>query len=193
VLLALAAIEILGLVLAGKAKVAKGLQVTSAVVGLVACVAVFKAGDRGGDLVYNYAGGVGIRSGDTADVRRLLIAGLYHNTVTARAAGRKAEASHYVQELVRQMPGDTTVRFMGIESVLRDAGNPRAALDQLRALAIPESNLRLYTRQEMLTAEAYGAAGVPDSARLTLEALRPKVAANPRSTAAIDTALSKLR
>lgn len=192
-LLGLAAIEILALALAGRARVAKRLQIASGLVGLVAAATVFEAAEHGGDLVYNYAGGIGLRSGDTADVRHLLIAGLYHNAVTARTAGQKADASRYVQELVRQMPNDTTVRILGIESLIRDAANPRAALGLLSAMPIPADNIRLLSRHELLVAEAYEAAGVRDSARATLEALKPKVSANPRTVQAVDDALAKLR
>ena len=51
--------------------------VASTVVGLVGIVSVYQAGAHGGDLVYKYAGGIGIRSGDPADVERLLVTGLY--------------------------------------------------------------------------------------------------------------------
>src|SRR5438552_120384 len=57
----------------------------SAVVGIFGFAAILKAADKGGDLVYEYAGGVGIRTGDTADVNRLYLAGVYQ--ANADAAG----------------------------------------------------------------------------------------------------------
>jgi len=191
VLIGLALVEIAGLALAGKPKAAKGLRFASAAVGVFALSTVYEAAEHGGALVYNYAGNVGLRSGDTADVRHLLIAGLYHNSVRARAAGQKAEAARYVSELLLQMPNDTNVRFMGIESLIKDQDNPRAALAQLAALNPPEGS-RLQTRRAMMTADAYAAAGVMDSARLTLEALKAKVGENPRALQAVNDALARL-
>src|SRR6266566_4562205 len=57
----------------------------SAVVGIFGFAAILKAADKGGDLVYEYAGGVGIRTGDTADVNRLYLAGVYQAAQQARA------------------------------------------------------------------------------------------------------------
>src|SRR6267378_3718994 len=66
----------------------------SAVVGIFGFAAILKAADRGGDLVYAYAGGVGIRSGDTADVNRLYLAGLYQAAQPARAVLEQLRSSY---------------------------------------------------------------------------------------------------
>lgn len=190
-LLGVALIEIIGLALGGKPKAARGLRIASALAGLVACATVFEAAEHGGDLVYNYAGGIGLRSGDTADVRHLLIAGLYHNAMRAREAGQKAEAARYVSELVLQMPNDTSVRFMGAESMIKDQANPRGALAVLAALQLPADS-RFQNRRAMMTADAYAAAGVPDSARMTLEALKARVGDNARALQQVNDALAKL-
>src|SRR3989449_1781890 len=60
----------------------------SAVVGIFGFAAILKAADRGGDLVYSYAGGVGTRSGDTADVSRLYLAGLRSEEHTSELQSR---------------------------------------------------------------------------------------------------------
>jgi hypothetical protein len=65
----------------------------SALVGIAGLACLLAAGARGGELVYRYAGGVGIRSGDPADVTRLLLAGLYHQADADRRAGRDDEAA----------------------------------------------------------------------------------------------------
>lgn len=191
VLLGLALIEIVGLALAGKPKAAMGLRVVAALAGLVACFTVFEAGEHGGELVYNYAGGIGLRSGDTADVRHLMIAGLYHNAMRARTAGQKADAARYVDGLAREMPNDTSVRFMSIESLIKDQDNPRGALAMLATLTLPAGS-RLQNRRSMLEADAYAAAGVPDSARLILEALKARVGDNPRALQSVNDALARL-
>src|SRR3989304_957149 len=49
------------LALGGRPGVRQGLLVASGVVGLAGGVALFEAAEHGGDIVYSYAGGVGIR------------------------------------------------------------------------------------------------------------------------------------
>jgi hypothetical protein len=69
--LAVAALEVLALVLAKRnTRAARGALMGSAIVGGIGLWALYEAGEHGGDLVYRYAGGVGIRYGDTADVNR---------------------------------------------------------------------------------------------------------------------------
>src|SRR3990172_4974923 len=70
------AIEAVGLMLF-KSPRRRHAYLASTIVGLVGLVCVYQAAAHGGRLVYSYAGGVGIRSGDPADVERLLLAGLY--------------------------------------------------------------------------------------------------------------------
>ena len=50
--------------------------IASAALGVVGLACLYEAGEHGGKLVYAYAGGIGTRSGDPADVGRLLLAGL---------------------------------------------------------------------------------------------------------------------
>ena len=69
VFLVVAALELAALIARRRnLNVARGALWGSALVCVFGVAALAKAADRGGDLVYNYAGGVGIRSGDTADV-----------------------------------------------------------------------------------------------------------------------------
>src|SRR2546427_7722854 len=69
----------------------KGMLTASGVVGLMGAASLYEAAEHGGDLVYGYAGGVGIRSGDPADVARLLVAGLYQQGMLDRRQGKPAE------------------------------------------------------------------------------------------------------
>jgi uncharacterized membrane protein len=173
----------------GKRKWAVGVRAASAVVGVVGLAALYQAAERGGDLVYDYAGGVGLRSGDTADVRRLLVAGLYHNIQQDRTAGRLDDAARMTGELQRLMPGDDGVRLLGVESTIRDRKDGRAALAALGQITVAPEDRRLKIRVGVLKAEAYVLAGVPDSARAGLEALAREF---PTSTGVRD-ALAKLR
>lgn len=192
VLLGLAVLELAALALSGNAKLGKGLRVVATVGGLGALYTVYEAAEHGGELVYAYAGGVGIRSGDSADVRRLLVAALYHNAMQSRASGDSVGAARLVTELRRQAPHDQNVYFLSVESMIRDEHNPRGALTELAALNVPATDVRLTQRKATLTAEAYGAIGVRDSARATLEVLKRMYPDNPRVGAAADRAIAHL-
>jgi len=143
----------------------------SAVVGVFGFAAILKAADRGGDLVYAYAGGVGIRSGDTADVNRLYLAGLYQAAQQARAQHDSARAATLFTQLEREFPNDTNVRLLAIESLVHDRDNARAALTALARFPVRPDDRRLQLRIGFLRADAYVAVGKPDSARAVLERL----------------------
>ncbi len=186
VFIAVALLELAALALASRKRAATALRVVSAVAGLAGLFVLYEAGEHGGELVYSYAGGVGVRSGDAADVRRLLVAGLYHNIQAARDAGRREDAARLADELVRQMPGDPGTRFVGIESLLLDREDPRAALEALAALDVPADDARLQIRKGMLTIQAYRAAGAPDSAQATIDALKARYPNDRRVAAGLE-------
>jgi len=185
VLLVLGVIELLGLALRKSPKV-RMVHMASAVVGLVAAFAVYEAGEHGGELVYAYAGGVGIRSGDPKDVERLLVAATYHQAQIDRKAGRAADAASLIALTSKSRPGDTEMQMFAAESVLLDQKNPQGALDALAAVAVPEGNRILFGRKATLQADAYEAAGQKDQAIAVLE---KAVAAfpNPRLQQRLDT------
>src|SRR6266567_4135728 len=142
-----------------------------AVVGIFGFAAILKAADKGGDLVYEYAGGVGIRTGDTADVNRLYLAGVYQAAQQARALHDSTRAAALFTQLEREFPTDTNVRLLAIESLLRDRDNARAALTALARFPMRPDDRRLQLRVGFLKADAYAAVGKPDSARVVLERL----------------------
>jgi uncharacterized membrane protein len=151
--------------------VARGALWGSALIGIAGVAALVKAADRGGDLVYGYAGGIGIRSGDTADVTHLYVAGLYQAAQQARARHDSARAAQLFDELDHQFPADTTVRLLGIESQIHDKNDPRGALKALARFGVQPDDRRLRFRVDYLKADAYQAAGKPDSARAVLQQL----------------------
>jgi len=136
--------------------------------------------------VYAYAGGVGTRSGDSADVTRLIVAGLYNGALQDRAAGRPTDAARLIQELGRRMPNDTNVRFLQIESTLRDARNPAGALAALDSVSVPANDRRLQMRLGSLRADALAAAGKKDSARAVIQGLMARFGDNPRLKQQLD-------
>lgn len=186
VFIAIAVLELAALALVSRRSVARGIRVVSALAGLAGLYVLYEAGEHGGQLVYNYAGGVGIRSGDAGDVRRLLVAGLYHNARLARDGGRKDEAGRLTEELMRQMPEDANVRFLGVESLIKDHDDPRGALAAVGANEVPGDDWRLNLRKASLTAEAYRALGADDSAQAALDDLRRRFPGHPRIKAALE-------
>jgi uncharacterized membrane protein len=172
VFLVVAALELIGLFTRRRrVNVARGALWGSAVVGVFGLAALYKAGDRGGDLVYRYAGGVGTRYGDSADVNRLYLAALYQAAQQARSQHDSTRAAKLFDQLAQQYPTDTTVRFLHIESLVRDKRDGTAALRALAGLNVPPNDRRLRLRHGFLKVDAFLAAGRPDSARATLEQL----------------------
>ena len=151
----------------------------SALVGVFGCASLYETAEHGGELVYSYGGGPGLRTGDPQDVERLLIAGLYNQAQLDRRAGRHAEAAALIGQLASRAPSDTNVRLLHAESLLLDSKDYRRALSVLDSIAVPESNARLRTRQASLKADIYLGLGKPDSAKAVLA---PVVAANPGNT-----------
>ena len=189
VLLVLAALELIGLATRRREKMARGLAIASAVVGLPTAGLIYGASKHGGELVYDYAGGVGTLRSDTAGVARLLVAGLFHQARMAREAGRGAEAARLTAELVAQRPNDPMVALLGIESQLKDKSDAAGALTSLRGMTLPADQPMLATRRTMLMADGYVALGHRDSALAVLTALK---AANPNARG-VQEAIDKLK
>jgi uncharacterized membrane protein len=177
-------------VAARKPGLTKGLRALSALVGVVGCVYLYEAGDHGGDLVYSYGGGVGVRSGDTADVRRLLVAGLYDKAMVDRRAGQRDAAAQLTDQLQTLMPGDTSARLLRIQSMLRDRKDARGALAALDSIAVTPDDRRLRFQKALLQAEALDSAGMRDSARAVLTALKKD---EPQAAARVDRMLQQMR
>jgi uncharacterized membrane protein len=169
--LAISALELIGLALMKRPALRRGVLIASALAGLVGVYSVYEVGDKGGDLVYSYAGGPGLRSGDTTDIGRLFVAGVYEQAMLERTSGRPDQAAALIDQLARRAPGDTGIQLLRIESLLRDRKDPQAALAELRRFAPPKDNSRLRLRVDMLAADAYEAAGKTDSARAVLRRL----------------------
>lgn len=186
-LIVLAGLEMLVLIWS-RHRAGRVLRLVSAGTGLVAGFFLYEAAEHGGELVYNFAGGVGLRSGDPADLTNLLVAALYHNARLHRDSGRAEDAGRLTDELARLRPDDPAVKFLVIESKLRDRKDPQGALAELRMMPVAPEDARLAPRHGLLTAQAYGAAGHPDSAKVVLTALAARF---PNNRAVAD-ALAKL-
>lgn len=171
IFLAVAAIELLALALMKKEKAARYMRMGSALVGLAGCAVLYEAAEHGGHLVYQYAGGVGTRSGDPADVTRLLIAGLYNEAQLQRRAGNAENAARLTQEMLRARPDDPELRMAYAQSLMSDLHDPQATLDQLSRISVAPDDRSTDVRKGMLAADAWEALGMPDSARAVLTSL----------------------
>lgn len=174
VFLAIAAIELVALALGRGEKrkaMAHRFRMASAALGLVGLFLVYETGEHGGHLVYGYAGGVGVRSGEPEDVTHLLVAGLYHQAMQDREQGRPEAAARLIEEMRMRMGDDMSVQLMAAESLLRDRKDPQAALDFAAGLNIAADDARLAPRVGLLRADAFQELGVPDSARAIVQDL----------------------
>lgn len=177
--LVVAALEIAALAL-GTRPARRWVLVASGVAGVAGAGAVYRASELGGRLVYQYAGGVGTRYGDSTDVRRLLLAGLYQQAMQDRAAKRPDAAARTLELMSQRFPDDANVQLLRAESQVLDLKDGKAALATLARISAPPDNRLLSTRIAFLKADAYLASGFRDSARVTLEALSQAFPDNPR-------------
>jgi uncharacterized membrane protein len=184
VFVGVALLEIVALALHGGA--AKTVRAVSALVGIAGIAVLYEAAEHGGDLVYSYAGGPGLRTGNPEDVGRLLTAGLYNESQVARKAGKGEDANRLIQMLVERNPTDTTTRLLWAESLLLDRKDPQAALGVLDSVQVRPTDQRLRPRRDMLAADALRQAGRIDSARVVLQALATQFPTNPRVKAKLD-------
>lgn len=189
IFLGVAALELIGMALA-KSPYRRYALWASGVVGVVGCVALYKTGERGGNLVYNYAGGIGTRSGAPEDVGHLLVAGLYQQALLDRQQGKSAEAAQLISELGQRAPDDTTARLLAIESLIVDKHDGKAALAVLATIhPTPADNRGFRFRVGLLRSDAYAAIGKPDSAKAILQALTQEFG----SSRNIDVRMAKLK
>ena len=169
VFVGVAALELVALALG--TGLARTVRAVSALAGLAGVAVLYETAEHGGELVYAYAGGVGIRSGNPEDVGNLLVAGLYNEAQIQRKAGKGEDANRLMQMLADRKPGDVNARMLWAESLLLDRKDPRAAIDKLRSIQPPQDNRSLRIRHGMLTADALEAAGQKEGAAAVVQAL----------------------
>lgn len=190
--LIVAGFELLALAVRKREKARRMALIGSAVTGVVAAFFLFEAAEHGGRVVYSYAGGVGTRSGDPADVKHLLVAGLYNGARAEREAGDSANAARLTEELARQMPDDFGVQLLAARSQLIDLHDPAAALASVNQMQVPADNARLALQVGTLRSDVYVAMGFPDSARAVLQQLTAAFPDNPMVARVVGEAIAKL-
>jgi len=188
-----AGLELAGLALLWrKNRFAKAALVLSAVVGLAGVVVLAEAAEHGGDLVYSYAGGPGLRTGDPGDVENLFVAGVYEQAMQDRTAGRHAEAAELLELAAHRFPDDPDWQLLSAESLIEDRNSPDVALARLDAIDVPPDDRRTAVRVALLRADAYQKAGDPAAARRELEGLEARFSDNPFIGRIVDRRLETL-
>ena len=152
----------------------------SAIVGLGAAYQIYEVGRLGGELVYSYAGGVGIRSGDSTDVNRLVLAAMYDRAQLDRTQKNADGAARAFADLAAKYPADQSIQLLAVESLLQDKQDYQGALAALGRIPAPADSDRTRTRYEMDRADALAGAGQKDSARAILTALAARFPTNKR-------------
>ena len=151
---------------------ARTAAIAAGVVGLVGLFVLYEAAEHGGELVYGYAGGVGVRSGDPADVNRLLIAGVYHQAVQDRQAGRGAAGAELIEMAARRFPENLELQLLAAEWTTEVRNDPAQAIQRLDALQIPQDQTRLRLRAGLARARALQTQGNTEGARAVLQTLQ---------------------
>jgi len=152
----------------------RGVLAASAVVGLGGAYEIYDVGHLGGLLVYSYAGGVGIRSGDSTDVNRLMLAAMFDRAQLDRTQKNSAASAQAFADLAARFPSDPAVQMLAVESLLQDKNDPAAALAALNRIPAPPDSDRTRSRYEMDRADAMAGVGQRDSARAILTKLSQK-------------------
>ena len=153
---------------------------------LFGLVPLYEAAEHGGELVYSYGGGPGLRTGDPKDTERLLLAGLYNQSRIDRREGRLAQSASLMKEMVSRWPADIEVRLAWVESLILDAKNYPAAIAAADSTAVADDNARMRTRKATLKADAFIAMGNRDSARAVLTPVVEAFPTNVRLKAKLD-------
>ena len=189
VFLTVAAIELIMLGLARRestAKYAKYAMYASCAGCVFGIQPWFEAGEHGGELVYSYGGGPGLRTGKPEDIERLLLAGLYNQSRIDRREKRFAQSAALMKEMASRWPNDTEVRLAWVESLIIDAKDYPAAVRAADSTAVAPTDVRMGARKANLKADAYVAMNNKDSARAVLSAASTAFPANARLKARLD-------
>ncbi|HET9426128.1 MAG TPA: DUF2231 domain-containing protein [Gemmatimonadaceae bacterium] len=186
---AVAALELIALAMLRKETVsrhARWVYGASAIVGMVGAFYLYETGEHGGELVYSYGGGPGLRTGDPEDTERLLVAGLYNQAMADRKAGRSADAAELIATMARRNPANVEAQLLNAESMSLDAKRYPEAMQALNLVQVPADDARLGARKATIRADIFIAMGQRDSARSTLTAAVAAYPANTRLKAKLD-------
>ena len=127
-----------------KHRAAFATSIASAVVGIAGLGAMYEAAEHGGELVYSYAGGVGIRTGEPEDVNRLFLAGVYQQALQDRQDGRVNDAMALLELAANRLTSNLDLQLMTAEWLTDVKRDPGAAIQRLDRLQVPTDNTRAH-------------------------------------------------
>ena len=165
--LIIALVECLALVPAF-AKWRKWMLIASGLLCVWGAYDIYDVGRLGGVLVYSYAGGVGMRTGDSADVNNTVRSALYNRALLDRQQKNADAAAREFAELAQRFPNDPQVQLAAIGSMIQDKKDPAGALAALRAMPVPADSSRMWGRYQSARADAFEALGQKDSAKAVI-------------------------
>ena len=139
---------------------------------------LYRAADLGGRLVYGYAGGVAVNTGDPEDVGRLLIAAAHQQANLDRQLGKLGDAASIVDVVADRFPAHLELQLARVDSIINDRKDPAAALARLDTLRLPTEDTRLRVRAGLLRSGALAASGDLTAARQVLETLKSEFPTN---------------
>ena len=169
-----------------KSRYARTAMMVAAVAGLAGLVVLYEAAEHGGELVYGYAGGIGIRSGDPADVNRLFIAGVYQQALQDREQGRGEQGAALLDMAAARFPDHTELQLLTIEWTTDVRKDAATALQKLDTVRIPPDTPRLRVRAGLVRAGALAAQGNIDGARGVLQTLKTEFPNNAQIQRRLD-------
>ena len=176
--LVLAALEAVALVLQRRNKERLALLASTGL-GVLALVGLLVTANKGGTVVYSFAGGVGLRSKQAVDRDRLFLAGAFNLLEADRKDGRPGDAARLLEEMLRRYPGDLDVQLLVAESKLLDLQDPAAALEVLGRITVPKQDRRLRLRHGLLLVDSLFKKGPREGAVAALQSLRSEFPDEP--------------
>ena len=160
--------------------------VAAAVAGLGGLLAMYEAAQHGGELVYSYAGGPGIRTGEADDVNRLFVAGAYQQALQDRQAGRSDDAMALIDLAAARFPANLELQLMAAEWTTDVKKDPAAALRRLDGLSIATEDTRLRVRAGLARAGGLLAQGNRDGAKAVVQTLQAEFPQNAQIKRRLD-------
>jgi uncharacterized membrane protein len=151
---------------------ARPVSLAAAAIGAAGLVVMYQAADRGGKLVYSYAGGIGMRAGDTEGVNRLFVAGAYSQAMQDMRNGQNDDAMTLINLAAARFPANFDLQLLAAEWTTDVQGDPAAALRRLDALSIPQDDTDARIRAGLARASALASQGNADGARAVLQTLQ---------------------
>jgi uncharacterized membrane protein len=172
----IAVLELVALALASRhTRASRIAAMAAAIAGVIGLVILYEAGEHGSELVYGYAGGVGIKRGIPEDVNRLFVTGVYQQALQDRQTGRGEQGVALLEVAAARFPQHTELQLLTAEWMLDVRKDPAASLAKLDTVPVPSDDARLRVRAGLARASALEAQGNIDGARAVLQTLRSEL------------------